>query len=387
MTVRGALSGVLVADFSLQLPGPYATWLLRSLGARVIAVEPPGGDPGRVLDSRMYATLSAGKEKFWVDLKDGRCRPVVDRLLRAADIVVEGFRPGVADRLGIGRDAVLRLRPDSIYVSVSGYGSAGSFASWPGHDINYLGMAAPIGLAETTHQIGIPVIDLAAGTVAALSAVAALRARERDADPRTWQFLDVALLDSAVAWSLLKDEYAKARQNGAGPVEEPAYGIYRTSDGAHLSIAALEDQFFRRLCLACGWDDWLSPPVLDTFALRSANAARINERLTATIATRSLADWVDVLTSYDVPAAPVAGSLDDVVRNPQVDLRSLLRNSPRAGHVVRPPLPESLIDPVDDDGQQGVLEQILAELGLTGEEREYLVAEGVLGPVTNLPIH
>jgi CoA:oxalate CoA-transferase len=262
------LAGVTVLDFSLQLPGPYATMLLAACGARVIAVEPPGGDPARVFDPQMVETLAAGKERITLDLKTEAGRGEAHRLAAEADVVVEGFRPGVAARLGIAYDELRALQPRLVYCSISGFGQTGPYAQVPGHDVNYLGVAG----GEHRGGVGVPMVDLATGTTAAFLIAAALR-------EGSGRYLDVALLDSAVFWSRLKDGH---RHGG----DEAGYGIFRAADGELLSLGVVEEKFRERLDRVVGGED---------------AAARLEE----TIATRPRAEWLAALWEADVPAAPV----------------------------------------------------------------------------------
>src|SRR5687768_15420791 len=170
-----ALAGVRVLDLSLQLPGPYATLLLRALGAEVTKVEPPGGDPVRVLDPPMYDRVNAGKDVRELDLRTRAGRAELHELAAACGVFVEGFRPGVAGRLGFAYDDIAGLRPDVVYCSISGYGQSGPYRTLPGHDLNYLGLAGAVngahGDGPRSHPV--PMVDLATGTTAALAIVAA----------------------------------------------------------------------------------------------------------------------------------------------------------------------------------------------------------------------
>jgi crotonobetainyl-CoA:carnitine CoA-transferase CaiB-like acyl-CoA transferase len=163
------LSGVRVLDFTIWRPGPYATQLLCELGADVLKVEPPTGDPMRSYPS-LFAALNAGKRGIALDLKDGDARAEALALAAEADVVVESYRPGVAERLGIGAAAVRAVKPDVVYCSVSGMGQTGPLAQAPGHDLNYMawaGALAPDG--ELPRVPAIPVADLSGGMAAALS--------------------------------------------------------------------------------------------------------------------------------------------------------------------------------------------------------------------------
>jgi CoA:oxalate CoA-transferase len=326
-----ALEACTVLDLSQQLPGPYATMLLRGLGARVIKIEPPGGEPARVIDPPMFALLNTGKESIELDLRTDPGRALLDRLVRRCDVLVEGFRPGVTSRLGCPYETVSALRPDVVYCSISGYGQDGPYRGLPGHDLNYLGVGGGIqtdSLDETepgAQPIGIPMVDLATGTTAALAILAALR--ERDQTGRG-QYLDMALLDTAVFWSTIKGW-------GSTAGSEPAYAVVRAADGRWLTLAVIEDKFWRRLCLVLGWHDWLDDPELSHYARRQHRADEVLLRLRNALAQRPRAAWLKAFADADVPAAP-AHDRDDVARDPQVVARGLFA----AGvGPLRPPLP------------------------------------------------
>jgi crotonobetainyl-CoA:carnitine CoA-transferase CaiB-like acyl-CoA transferase len=355
------LADITVVDLSLQLPGPYASMLLRGLGARVVKVEPPGGDVARVFDPRMFELLNAGKECVELDLRSARGRDVLGRLAEIGDVFLEGFRPGVAERLGAGYDDIARARPDVVYCSLSGYGQDGPYRDLPGHDLNYLGVAGGVPASEVQdgtpapQDIGMPVVDLASGTMAALAIVAALRQRDRSG---TSQYLDVAMLDSAVAWSNVK----RAPADAGG---EPAYGVFRASDGRLLSLAVLEDKFWRALCDVLGWADWAADPELAEHAGRRRRAEQIVARLAAAVASRPRDDWIEAFRAADVPAAPVSEG-DEVAAHPQVVERALCAPDLSA---LRAPLPPQLA--VTPEGEAPARDQdaarLRAELGLREE--------------------
>lgn len=308
-----SLEGVVVVDLSLQLPGPYCTLLLASLGARVIKIEPPGGDPAREIDPEMFERVNAGKEIFRADLKTEHGRHRVHDLVRAADVFVEGFRPGVTERLGVGWTALREINPDIVYCSLSGFGAEGPLARRAGHDLNFLGLAAGVGPGDGDGEslIRVPFVDLASGTSAALAIVAALLARPREGG----RHLEMAMLDSALAWSLAK----LPREDGA----EGAYGVFATSDGRHVAVAVLELPMWRRLCTALGWEDWASDSELDSHDARRAHAADITARLDRSLAARSLAEIEELADRYDLGITAV-NSVPDLAEDPQVATRGVI---------------------------------------------------------------
>lgn len=330
------LRGLTVIDLTQQLPGPYATFLLASLGARVIKIEPPAGDVARSIDPAMFSNVNAGKQSVVLDLKQEDGRAALHRLVASSDAFVEGFRPGVAARLAADHETIAAVRPDIVYCSLSGFGTSGPYRLLPGHDLNYLGVAgaAPLDgtIPEGPDQIGVPTVDLASGTVAALSIVAALLRRQRVGGGA---FLDVAMLDSAVAWAAVKPS---PPQDAAA---EPAYRVVRCSDGKSVSVAVLEDKFWRNLCDALKWDDWVDEPSLATHHQRRERGREIRMRLEQTLAARPRDEWLSLLWAADVPVAPAHAPVD-VADDPQVQARGLFVRDQHGS--VRPlsPLPSAV---------------------------------------------
>ncbi len=293
----GLLEGVRVLDLSIWRPGPYATQLLADLGAEVIKVEPPGGDPLRVYPG-LFAGLHADKRSLVLDLKSPAGRDRVLDLAAGADVVVEGFRPGVARRLGVGYEQVQAVNPSVVYCSVSGFGQEGPLADVPGHDLDYeawSGLLAPDGGAPVVPRV--PVADLAGGMAAAFAVCAALvRARATGEGER----VDVAMAGVLATWTGTAAPVAE----GADPAERgvPGYGTFATADGGYVALGVLsEDHFWRPLCLELGFDD-----VADLgFADRCARRPELQDRLAAAVGARRRDELVSALLAGGVPVAPV----------------------------------------------------------------------------------
>jgi crotonobetainyl-CoA:carnitine CoA-transferase CaiB-like acyl-CoA transferase len=309
-----ALAGTRVLDFGQQLPLPYATLLLAQLGAEVIKVEPPGGDAGREIDPRMFEIVNAGKRSVAVDLKAEADRERLRDVARGCDVVVEGFRPGTAARLGFGYEEVRALRPDVIYLSLTGYGAGGPYRDVPGHDINYLGVAAGV-RPDQAGWIGVPYVDLGSGTTAALAILAAVRERDTTGEGC---FLDLGMIDIAAFWAGVK----VAPREGS----EPAYGAFAAGDGRLLTLAVLEDKFWRNLCDCLGWEDWRDDPRLAGHELRRLHGREIEDRLKEMLATRPRDVWLQLFEAADVPAAPVHDPAE-VGLDPQIQARGLARRA------------------------------------------------------------
>ena len=366
------LDGVTILDLSLQLPGPYATMLLRGLGARVIKVEPPTGDPARQIDPALFQRVNVGKELLALDLKRPAGRAILYRLAEHADAFVEGFRPGVMARLGTDEPRLRERNPRLVYCSLSGFGQHGPYADVPGHDLNYLGIGGGLAADDNAGRrgIGIPMVDLATGTTAALLVVAALH--EVAATGRG-RYLDVALLDSAVAWSALKLPV----DDRQGP--EPTYGLFRAADGATLAVGVLEDAMWRRLCAALNWHDWQDEPSLADYQARRQRGDEIAERLRASLLAHTSQTWLGVARRHDLPLT-VVHPRDAVPADPQVAARRLFDDGR-----LQAPFPADararLSGPVGELGADR--DTILERLGWRREEIAEAASAGAFGPASS----
>ena len=291
MTDPGApLQGVRVADLSVTLPGPYATQVLRRLGAAVVHLEPPGGDPLRYAAPASHVFVAEGKESVVADLKDPTGRELALRLLAGADVVVEGWRPGVADRLGVGYADVSARNPAVVYCSLSGYGPDGPLAGRPGHDINY---AAASGTLELLRPSGMPVGDLAGASAAVTRILAELTRAGRTGRGR---HVHVSIAGTLADWA---DALGGARGREFGRIlDSPHYRAYATADGASVALGvAMEQPFWAALITALGRPEWAEPAGRNpdelsaylTEVFGSLTAAEVEGRLSAVDTCWSLA--------------------------------------------------------------------------------------------------
>ena len=283
------LRGMLVVDFSRYLPGAFASRELLELGARVVCVEPPGGDPMRTAAPGWDAALRAGKESLEVDLKRDPA-PALE-LVRDADVVLESFRPGVASRIGVGPEHV----PERVvYCSITGFGIGGRHEQRAGHDLNYLGWAGALWDTAPAWP-PVQIADLAAGGLGTVTRIlAALLERERSGRGAR---VVVSLTHGShrlVAHRLGGDAVPRQLTGGLA-----CYRIYETADGRHLTVGALEPRFFGRLT------ELLGRPEL---AERQADADQeaLTAELAAIFATRPLAEWLELCDGEDVCVGPVA---------------------------------------------------------------------------------
>ena len=278
------LAGLLVVDLTRYLPGPFASRELLRLGARVVRLEAPDGDPLRAIAPVWDSALNAGKESVVWDLKADRAFGL--ELCSRADVVLEGFRPGVAQRLGLAD------LPDSIvYCALTGFGPDSGRA---GHDLNYMGWAGA--LWDTAPAVPpVQVADLASGALAAVAEIlAALLERERTGRGRR---LEISMTHGAhrfVAHRLAGEPLPRMLTGGAA-----CYRVYATADGRHLTVAPLEERFWRRLCELVGRDDLVARQW-------DADQEAVAAELAAVFAKRPLADWLERFDGEDVCVGPVA---------------------------------------------------------------------------------
>jgi alpha-methylacyl-CoA racemase len=284
------LTGLLVVDLTRYLPGAYASRELLRLGARVVRIEPPEGDPLRDTAPAWHEALNAGKESVVCDLKTEEGLSVAHALLRRAGVVLEGFRPGVAARLGVGPDDA---RGDAVYCSITGFGLGGRHEQRAGHDLNYLGWAGA--LADTAPGLPpIQIADLAAGALGAVTQILAALVAGGGAR------LTVSMTHRShdlVAHRVAGDPIPKLLTGGVA-----CYRIYETADARHLTVSALEPKFWQRLCDIVGHPE-LIPRQWEP---------RLAE-LEDVIASRTLAEWLELFDGEDVCAGPVA-TLDEAAR-------------------------------------------------------------------------
>jgi len=296
MTSNGLLAGVRILDFTIWRPGPYATQLLGELGADIIKVEPPGGDPMRAYPG-LFASLSVNKRSIVLDLKSDDGRRHALELASDADVVCEGYRPGVAARLGIGYDDVRAVNGRVVYCSLSGMGQTGALSTAPGHDLNFQawsGALAPEGGDPVSAAV--PIADLGGGLAAAYAVCAALVRQQRTNEG---EHIDVAMGDLLASWT----GAVPPRATGVDPDARgvPGYGMFRCRDGYVALGIITEDHFWSALCDALGFDDardlgWLE---------RMRMTAPLQARIAAALASRDRDEVAHELLAAGVPASPV----------------------------------------------------------------------------------
>ncbi len=316
-----ALDGIRVLDLTRLLPGAVATQILRDYGAEVVKVEPPGsGDYARSLlsgggSNPMFEATNRGKKSVVLDLKSEAGREALLRMSESADVLVEGFRPGVMERLQLGWDVLHARNPRLIFATLTGYGQGGAYRDLAGHDLNYLALAGVldlIGAKDGPPAIpGVQIADIAGGSLqAVIGILLALHARQRTGEG---QRVDVSMKDGLAA--LLTIPLAlgsRPRGDDTLSGRYACYNLYRCSDGRWLTVAALEGRFWRNLCEALGVEEL----VAGQFAPAQDEA---KQKLAAIFATRPAAVWFEQLGPKDCCVAPVlsvaeAGTFEDCPR-------------------------------------------------------------------------
>jgi len=340
---EGPLQGIRLLDLPRLLPGPLGTMLMADMGAEVIKVESPAQpDYVRIFpphingESVNYLAYNRSKRSLLLDYTTDEGRATFLELVRTADVVVEQFRPGYLDRLGLGYEAARAVNPEIIYVSVTGYGQTGPYAHWAGHDLNYTAIAGVLGLTGDRNgdpmPAGVQLADIAGGSyMTVIATLAALHARRSTG---LGQHVDVSMTDAVMP--LLAVSYAQYAATGQSPQRGtlplagglPNYSVYRCSDHQFIALGALEPKFWQRFCTVIqqpDWMDWL--PTTDPEILHRARMA-----LKALFAGQPRAYWTRLARVADLPLTPV-NDLAELADDPQLRARRMILETehPRAG--------------------------------------------------------
>ena len=319
-TLDGPLDGVRVLDLSALAPGPYCSMLLADMGAEVILIEQAGRPRGRRdLDRdpneerRRFSSyaLGRGKRSIGLNLKTDEAREIFYRLADDADVVLEGFRPGVVKRLGVDWETLSARNPRLVYCSLSGFGQTGPYASHVGHDINYIATGGALGMIGDYAAAGRPAIPVniiadfaGGGLMAAFAIVCALQARERTGEG---QYIDLGMSDgvlSLITSALAGYEGAGADMSPAAHVlngGEPHYQVYETSDGRWFSVGSMEPYFYANLCRVLGLEQYIE----DQGTTDPVRREEIRQALAAAFKVRTADEWHELLNEVDVCAKPV----------------------------------------------------------------------------------
>ncbi|MFB2551362.1 CaiB/BaiF CoA transferase family protein [Ensifer soli] len=363
MATPPLLAGVKVLELGQYVPAPYAALSLADLGADVIKIEPPAGDPmrevGRVRQgpvSVSYETMNGGKSVLRLDLKTAPARAVARDLVARADVLIESYRPGVLDRLGLDRETLQRINPRLVHCAITGFGQNGPLAQAAGHDLTYMATGGGLGLSGTAAAPVMtrpPVSDFAAGLQAGMTVLAGLLRRETTG---RGCYIDIAMSDVVLAWQgptlseALGAEGAVARGVDPETGGLACYNLYRVACGTFVTLAAEEDRFWQRFCAAVGRPDLMG---------RNADPAPQTELIAllgALFSTREAAAWEALLAPADCCFQRVLMP-DEVVAFPQFADRAMISRRGAVVDVNRP----SWIDGAPPAPRRGFVEYAMAD--------------------------
>jgi crotonobetainyl-CoA:carnitine CoA-transferase CaiB-like acyl-CoA transferase len=348
------LSQLKILDFSTLLPGPFATMVLADLGADVVRIESPSRvDLNRInppfVDEKgsiscSHAYLNRNKRSLALDLKKKESLAVIERLIGTYDIILEQFRPGVMDRLGLSYERLSTINPSLIYCSLTGYGQWGPWSGRVGHDINYLSLSGIMAYSGRKERgpglMGIQVADVGSGSNNTIMAI--LAAVIYRMNTGKGQHIDVSMTDGLFPYhavSALKELYGGQESSYESEVLNGGslYDFYETADGRYIAFGGLEPQFFETFCKALGLDDMIEGTVLQPGNLENAK-----ERIREIILSRPMNEWIDIFSGVDACVDPVL-TFAEAVRTEQAEGRGILvmvpgpggKEIPQIGHPVK----------------------------------------------------
>jgi len=384
------LDSIQILDLTRLLPGPYATQLLADAGADVIKVEDTRtGDYARHMPpmtdrdvGALFDNVNRGKQSIALDLKSSEGRTAFYRLVETADVVFEGFRPGVADRLEVDYETLTEYNDELVYCSLSGYGQTGPYADRAGHDLNYVGVSGLLDMTREDESAppqipGYQISDFGGGLFAAFSIVGGLLSRELG---NGGEYIDIAMTDVVASFSqalsyeaLTGDDPRPGETPLTGAV--PWYDIYETEDGRYVTFAALEEKFWTTFCEEVGREDLLDVHGSDD----PAELEAIREELEALFASRSRDEWLETLSDETV-VGPVYTPAE-ALEHPQFEARGLVERPddapPRVGFpAAGPDAPESDDESLPDHGEH--TDELLASVGYDETQRAELRDAGVI---------
>ena len=377
------LEGVKVIDATRLLPGGFCTMLLSDMGAEVVKVEQPGlGDymrhtpPTRKGRSPVHSTVNRNKESIGLDLKSQEGKEVMRRLLKEADVFVEGFRPGAMSRLGFSFDKVRQINPKIVYCSISSYGQDSKLSSMPAHDINFQAMAGTLAYSPGAEVPLLQLGDMTSAMYAALGILGALVERKGPVH------IDIPIVGSLLSWMVIPAAAylatGKAPKQGHSLVfgSTPYYNLYRTSDGKHLAVAAIEEGFWRNLVVALG------VPELENKRFGTLRERKeVTAGLRRTFATKTRDEWAKLLMGKDTCVTPVLTVEEALTSDWAKELPMLIHlskdetlvNGPVRSHPLMRRKPFTRAPSLGEDTVE-----IMRSLGYSAKETSTLRSKGVL---------
>ena len=366
------LEGIKILDLSSQVPGPYCSMLLADLGAEVIKIENiDGGDQSRLLPF-LFNGINRNKKSISLNLKSSDAKGIFYRMAEKADVILEGFRPGVCKKLNIDYETIKEINPKIIYCSITGYGQDGPYRDKPGHDINYLGYSGLLSLERDLNTYskmpGIPLADLAGSMFAAVSILTAMIHRGKTG---VGQYIDVSM--TASVFSLISASLTAGFQGQRGneSLYIPHYGLFKTRDEKFITLGIMhEEHFWKKICSVIDMGNLAG---LDLFN-RIEKREEISNRLQNLFLARNLDEWMAILNEADIPCGPVY-TIEESYSDPQVAYRGSVFeiNHPTEGKIKLREFPaifsESITKKNTPPPIQGMhTSEILHGLGYTVEE-------------------
>lgn len=331
----GPLQGIRVLDFTRVLAGPAASLALADLGAEVFKIEPPGsGDetrsfpPFREGESHYFLSINRGKKSIVVDLKTAAGIAVVKDLAARCDVLIENYRPGVMDRLGLGYEALAAINPRLIYCAISGFGMTGPLRDRPSFDIVMQALSGALSVNgepdRPPTKLGIPLGDLVGGVNGPIGILAALYERNTTGRGR---LIDISLFDGMIGMLAYLPQLAfftgtDPKPQGSQHANLVPYGVFEANDGS-IVIACLTNSFWANICRALGMDDWIEDSRFDTLVKRRDARAVVNERISSVTIQKSVSELVEVFTQHQVPHAPILG-VTEALAQPQSVAREMV---------------------------------------------------------------
>lgn len=381
------LSGIKILDLSQFLPGPYCTLLLADLGAEVIKVERQGaGDPARIFppffkkEGSFFLSLNRNKKSMTLNLRTEKGKEIFYKLSEDADVIMDGFRPGVTERLGIGYEKIKEINPGIIYGAISGFGQDGPYRDLPAHNVDYLGHAGVLGISNEPVIPQMPIADLSSATLGAFGILAALVNKERTGKGT---YVDISMLDGLTSWlsipllgyfadgEIHRDEWKS--------VGEPlSYGIFKAKDG-YITMGIVEAAFWKRLCETLDRKD-----LIEKQFAKGKEREEVIAEIRKIFSTKTKKEWLKILEETGVPCGPV-NTFKEVIDDPHISHRNMIfeMDHPSEGKIKQIGFPIKFSESLEGTRTPPPLlgehtNEILSELGYDKDEIEKMRNESIV---------
>lgn len=328
------LSGIRVLDFSQYVPGPYATLLLADMGADVVRIEPPGGEPMRRFGpidkdgvSAWYKLVNGSKRVLEINLKSSEGKVQIESLIKNADVILESYRPGVMSRLGLGEDRIRELNSRLIYCALSGWGQNGPYKFRAGHDLNYMALMGGLVASGPTEKptMGFPpTADWSSGIQAALAIMGALMGRDRPGGTGKGCFIDTSISEAVIPWQMwtltasFRPGHEISRKKSYLNGGSAFYNIYQTKDGRFMTLGAVEEKFWQEFC------DTVKQPEWKKRQWEECPQDSLISEVSELIRSKNMTEWEDLFRLADCCFERIY-EIDEVISHPQIKSRELVK--------------------------------------------------------------